>query len=142
MQVLDLQRGSVHGVSIAPTANISAGLTGIGVDLQTGSLVGHVHLFETNISCDLLVEVQESADDSAGSYATIQSWVLALAGDQGTHVDPSPGTLHLLQFTRSNRFARVKISANSGSITNSRFAAGISSQMASGNGGVDLSPAE
>lgn len=138
MQVQDLQHGTVHGPSIAPTANVSTDQTGVGVDLGQGSLVGHVSFMIANQQSDVTVDVQEAPDDVDADYATTNQFVISAAeGDLGT--DGVADRFHLLQFTRSDRWARVKV--GHGSNTNIRVAAGLLSQLAGNGGGSSTSPA-
>lgn len=136
MQNLDLANAAVNGLSISPTANVSADQTGLGVDLGPGSLVGHAILAVEGLSGTLLVHIQESADNSAGSYTDSLVYSVGLPVGTGT----VPNGVFMLQFTRNNRYGRVKVVANG--VTNFRVSAILTSMRSQGvGGGVDLSPA-
>ena len=142
MQVLDLHHGSVHGLSIPPTSTTSTNQTGVGIDMGSGSLVGHAVVAFANVNGIALVHIQEASVDQDGSYSDTIVYSVGIGiGDNGT-AEPLPSNeSHMFQYTRSNRWARVKVDVQTNGLTNVRMSAILTSMISNEKGGVSLSPA-
>lgn len=142
MRQLDLHHGAAKGLSIAPTANVSTNQTGVGIDLSDGSEIAHALLAVKSLGGIATVKIQESADDSAGSYTDTHSTTIGTGvGDEGTVQIGPIDAEYAIRFHRTKKYARVFVDLETNSLTNVRLSAILLSLKGAGTGGSSISPA-
>jgi hypothetical protein len=138
MRAWDLEHGSVHGLSIAPTAAASsANQTGVGVDFAQGSEMAHAILAIRNYVGALTLTIQEAPVDVIGQYVTTQTFTINSLDEAGTTPDPNTNDVFITTFSRSNRWMRAIVAG----LNSSNVSVVLASQKVSDGGGSSVSPA-
>jgi hypothetical protein len=140
MRQLDLHHGAAKGLSIPPTANVSANQTGVGIDLSDGSEIGHAILAFKSLGGIATVKIQESTDDVTYTD-TLSTTVGTGAGDEQTVQVVPTDAEYAIQFARTKKYARVFVDLATNSLTNVRLSAILLSLKGAGSGGSSTSPA-